>query len=75
MQMEGGKSYIFAMDTDDFSPILSLYDPNGRHLRENTDTPAQLVHVCTMTGAYRLHAISEIRGQTGKYKLSIQRQP
>jgi predicted Zn finger-like uncharacterized protein len=75
LQMQAGKTYVIAMNSNAVDSYLRLENPQGQTIAEDDDgggfPNARIVHRCTQTGLYRIIATT-FDGKTGPYQLIVQ---
>ncbi|WP_204150747.1 CHAT domain-containing tetratricopeptide repeat protein [Leptolyngbya sp. CCY15150] len=71
-----GQIVVIDLISDEFDALLSLVDPDGRRIAVDSyggeGTNARLALRLTVTGTYRVFAISLNPGETGRYRLTLQ---
>jgi hypothetical protein len=72
VMLEQGKKYRIEMSLNDSPTALRLFDPDNRQVGEKKGMEVALIHEADHTGAYRIHAASQGRGE---YTFRISTEP
>lgn len=75
VELQAGKAYVIAMQSDAFDTHLRLEDPGGKQVAVNHDIygmhRARIAYTPEQAGAFRIYAAS-FDGRIGPYQLTVQ---